>query len=737
MFSDEKEIKNLEVTVDSVVYQTDSNEFKVVRVTTSDKAERKFTAVGEMPELYEGQDLVLEGKWVSHEKYGRQFRVTKCVVNQPTTEKGVKKYLASGLIDGVGEKYANRIVEKFGEETLDVIENQPDALLEVSGIGEKRLEKITESWEDQKKIREVMIALKGYDISTAYSLRIYREYGAQAPTIVKSDPYRLTHEIDGIGFKIADRIAAKVGVDHDDPERAKAGLRYTLRESSANGHVYLPRRVLVDRAQEILGTDKGLVDGALDEMIADGYLISGDELEGTPQIPVYLPSLYFAEVEVADSLCSLDSHGRAKTGLDEGRVDNLIDSYQISSGFDYNGEQRDALRAALTNKVTVITGGPGTGKTTIIRGIISIMKQLGWKVTLAAPTGRAAKRLSETTGEEAKTIHRTLGYTPPGTYEHDEENKLETDAIVVDELSMVDLRLLNHLLRAVPEGSHLVLVGDADQLPSVGPGDVINDIIKSRRVKTVKLTKIYRQSETSDIVENAHRINSGEYPVARNRDEGDFFFFEEKDPDAARRKIIELVSREIPKRWDLDPLSDLQVLSPMYKGVCGVDRLNEDLQKRLNDEGHGGEGIGDFYVGDKVMQTKNDYEKLVFNGDIGRIVSLDKSEKELEVQFPDYGVINYKKGDITSLDLAYAVTIHKSQGSEYEGVILPVLNQHFVMLKRNLLYTAVTRSKKLVVLVGSQRALGIAVNNDKENRRFTALTERLRRSFKENEQRFS
>ncbi|MBS3812507.1 ATP-dependent RecD-like DNA helicase [Candidatus Bipolaricaulota bacterium] len=729
MFSNDKEIKKLEVTVDNIVYQTDSHEFKVVRVTTSDKAEKKFTAVGEMPELYEGQDLELEGKWVRHEKYGRQFQVNKCVVNQPTTEKGVKKFLASGLIEGVGEKYANRIVDKFGEDTLEVIEQQPKALLEVSGIGEKRLEKITESWEDQKEIREVMIALKSYDISTAYSLRIYRGYGARAPSIVKDDPYRLTHEIDGIGFKIADRIAAKVGIDHDDPERAKAGLRYTLRQSSSNGHVYLPRRILVDRAQEILGTDKGLIVEALEKMLEDGYLISSDELQANSRTPVYLPSLYFAEVEVADSLSSLDSTGRWEVGLDPGGVDNLIDSYQISSGFDYSGEQREAVRTALTNRVTVITGGPGTGKTTIITGIIAIMDKLGWEVTLAAPTGRAAKRLSEMTGENAKTIHRTLGYSPPGTFEHDEENQLDTDAIIVDELSMVDLRLLNHLLRAVPDGSRLVLVGDADQLPSVGPGDVINDIIKSNRVKTVNLTRIYRQSEASEIVENAHRINNGDYPAIRNRDDGDFFFFREDDPDAARRKIIELVSREIPGRWDLDPLDDLQVLSPMYKGVCGVDRLNEDLQKRLNDEGYGGEGIGDFYVGDKVMQTENDYEKLVFNGDIGRIVSLDKSNKELEVRYPDYGVINYKKGDIDSLDLAYAVTIHKSQGSEYEGVILPVLNQHFVMLKRNLLYTAVTRSKKLVMLVGSQKAIGIAVNNDEENRRFTALTERLRRSY--------
>lgn len=729
MLIDENEIKKLDVTVDRIVYQAESNQYKVISVITSDKAEKRFTAVGEMPEVYEGQDLLLSGKWVRHERYGRQFQVDKCVASQPTTEKGIKKYLASSLIDGVGEKYAERIVERFGEGTLDLLEDSPEALLDVDGIGEKRLDKIVDSWEKQKKIREVMIALKTYDISTAYGLRIYKEYGSQASAIVENDPYRLTHEIDGIGFKIADRIARKVGIDHDDPERTKAGLRFTLRKSSSNGHVYLPQRVLVERAGEILGVDRHLIEDALRELIDDEYLIEDSQAKSTDQRPIYLPRFYFSEVESAENLARLDYSGSMETGLDIDRVESLIDGYQISSGFDYNQEQREALKAALLNKVTIITGGPGTGKTTIITGILEIMSKIGWEVTLAAPTGRAAKRLSETTGREAKTIHRTLGYQPPGIFEHDEENQLDTDAVVVDELSMVDLNLLDHLLRAIPEGSHLVLVGDADQLPSVGPGDVINDIIQADRIRTVELTQIYRQSGASDIVENAHRINNGQYPVIHNEDGGDFFFFRKDEPDGARQKIIQLVSKVIPSRWDMDPLDDIQVLSPMYKGVCGVDRLNEALQDKLNPDGGKQGQIGDFLVGDKVMQTRNDYEKRVFNGDIGRIVGIDKSVEELEIRFPEYGVINYKKEELPSLDLAYAITIHKSQGSEYDGVILPMLNQHYVMLKRNLLYTAVTRSRRLVMLVGSQKAIGMAVNNDQENRRYTGLTERLQRAF--------
>lgn len=724
-------IKKLEVTVDRIVFQSEGNSFKVIRTTSSEDSEEKITAVGEMPEVYEGQDLVLEGVWVHHDRYGRQFQVKKCMVSAPTTKKGVKKYLASDLIKGVGEKYAERIVNKFGEETLDIIEKNPDFLLNVDGIGEKRLDQILESWEQQKEIRDVMIALKSHDISTAYGLRIYEKYGSQAQEIVKRDPYRLASDVDGIGFMIADRIAQKVGIDQEDPGRIKAGLRYTLRESSNDGHIYLPWRVLVEKAVELLDLPQGLVEGQLEKLLDEGGLITTEESEATDGKPVYLPFLYYAEQEVAEKLAVLDSFSRPESGLSSAHISELIDGSQMESGLEYNEEQQAAIRTALMNKVAVITGGPGTGKTTVITGMIAIMEKLGWDITLAAPTGRAAKRLTETTGREAKTIHRTLGYKPPGTFTRNEENQLPTDVVIIDELSMVDLRLINHLLRAIPVGSHLVLVGDADQLPSVGPGDVINDIINSGVISLVELTRIYRQSRTSDIVKNAHRINKGKYPVISNKDGADFFFFEESNPVDARKKIIKLVASEIPDKWDMDPLEDIQVLSPMYKGLCGVNMLNRKLQAKLNDNTNlDSSTVQSFRVGDKVMQTENDYDKGVFNGDIGKLVNFDRSTEELEVQFSDYGVINYKKDEATSLDLAYAITIHKSQGSEYEGVVLPILNQHFVMLKRNLLYTAVTRSRRLVVLVGSKRAAGIAINNDKETRRYSALAEELRESEK-------
>ncbi|MEF8837765.1 MAG: ATP-dependent RecD-like DNA helicase [Candidatus Bipolaricaulota bacterium] len=717
--------EKIEVTVESVVYQNQENGFRVIRGSRGHK-EDGVTAVGKTPEVYEGQDLVLEGEWTRHERYGRQFQIEKCKIDPPSTEKGVKRYLASGLIKGIGDKYAEKIVERFGEDTLDVIEERPEDLLEINGIGEKKLEKVRESWKKQRQVKDVMVSLKRHDISTAYGLKIYEKYGSQASTVVEKDPYRLTREIDGIGFKVADRIARKVGMKPEDSKRIKAGLIYTLERASNDGHIYLPKKKLFKKSRELLEIPPDLIRDKIENMTSTGSVIeeSSDGKKDTSRI--YLPALYFMEEEVAEKLVALEGYGDGARISDEGRINELIDGYQITSGIDYNPEQREAIQAALQEKVTVVTGGPGTGKTTIVTGIIALMEDLGWEVILAAPTGRAAKRLEETTGREAKTIHRTLGFKPPDEFEHDSENKLSADAIIVDELSMVDLRLIDHLLQATPEGTNLVLVGDADQLPSVGPGDVMGDIIEAGAVSVVQLDQIYRQSGRSDIVTNAHRINKGEFPRI-NENNTDFFFIEEKVPGRASDEIIELVSEEIPNEWDMDPIKDVQVLAPMYKGDCGVDQLNTALQNELNPEDELGFGPeDDFRVGDKVMQTKNNYEKEVFNGDIGRIVGADRSDSRVEVDFPDYGVISYEKNEISALELAYAITIHKSQGSEYDAVIIPLLNQHYVMLKRNLLYTAVTRSRELVVLVGSKKALGMAVNNDRESRRFTTLSRRLK-----------
>lgn len=729
LFEDGAENDELEITVESVVFQNDDNGFRVLRGTRAGSDDNLVTAVGKMPEVYEGQDLVLEGEWTRHKKYGRQFQVEKCQVDQPTTEKGVKKYLASGLIKGVGDKYAERIVDQYGEETLNVMEENPEYLLEIDGIGEKKLEKIKESWEKQRRVKDVMVSLKRHDISTAYGLKIYREYGAQASTIVETDPYRLAAEIDGIGFKIADRIAGKVGIEPEDSGRISAGLRYALDGATDNGHVYLPRKKLLDRAGEVLEVSPKLIESQLNELLSREELYEEkDKASGRSR--VYLPSLYHVEEELAEKLVELNEVGREKGVKDEGRVRELIDSYQISSGIDYNEEQREALRQALLDKVTIITGGPGTGKTTLVEGIIELMGELSWEVLLAAPTGRAAKRLEETTDHEAKTIHRTLGFKPPGEFDHDRDNKLSADGIIVDELSMVDTWLLDHLVQAIPEGTHLILVGDADQLPSIGPGDVMNDILDSGTIGVKKLQRIYRQSRQSDIVTNAHRINKGEYPVISDG-ESDFFFREKKNPEEAADKIVDLVAKNIPGRWDMDPMKGIQVLSPMYKGAPGVDNLNSSLQEELNPGDPVLDNRKGFRVGDKVMQTENDYEKGVFNGDIGKIVGSDKKEGELEVRYPEYGVLTYEKSELDSLELAYAITIHKSQGSEYRAVVLPVLSQHYIMLKRNLLYTAITRSRELVVLVGSKKAVGMAINNDQENRRYTTLSRRLREKVDE------
>jgi len=731
MGQDMNETKKLDITVENIVYQNRDNGFRVIRGTTSDGEDNQITAVGKMPQVYEGQDLALKGKWKQHREYGKQFQVEKCQVGQPSTEKGVKKYLASELIKGVGEKYAERIVDKYGEETLDVMDRNPESLLQIDGIGEKKLEKIKDSWKEQRQIKDVMVALKSHDISTAYGLKIYKKYGAQASNVVEEDPYRLTSDIEGIGFKIADRIAHKVGIEAEDPQRIKAGLRYTLDQATNNGHVYLPRNKLLTKTRDLLEVSPDLVKEQLDNMVSDGALVK-EETDRAEGDRIYLPSLYITEKEVAGRLVALKSAGVEAGISDEDRIDGLIDGYQISSGIDYNEEQREAIRRVLKNKVTVITGGPGTGKTTIIEGIIELMEELGWEVTLSAPTGRAAKRLEETTGHEAQTIHRTLGFKPPNQFEYDSENKLPADGIVVDELSMVDMWLLNHLVGATSRGAHLVLVGDADQLPSIGPGDVMKDLIDSEALAVQRLDRIYRQSRRSDIVTNAHRINNGDYPVIRDG-ETDFFFHEENNPGQAADEILRLVSKKIPDSWDMNPMSDVQVLSPMYKGRCGVDRLNRELQESLNpgEEIFGGES--DFRVGDKVMQTKNDYDKGVFNGDIGRIVNADRSTGDVEVRYPDYGVVTYEKTDLDSLELAYAITIHKSQGGEYEAVVLPVLNQHYVMLKRNLLYTAITRSRKLVFIVGSKRAVGMAIDNDRESRRFTTLSRRLREKVDDRE----
>lgn len=758
--------------VERITFRNEDNGWTVARlIPVKGRKDELITIVGNLGSLVPGESLEMGGFWDTNPNYGKQFRVERYKILLPATITGIQKYLGSGLIKGVGPKTSERIVKKFGLETLDVLEISPERLAEVPGLGKKKADLIRKAWNEQKAIKEVMVFLQGQGVSTALAVRIYKEYGDSAIGVVKNEPYRLARDVFGIGFKTADKIAASMGIASDDPERLKAGLLYVLGEAGEDGHVFLPRADLIKQSVELLQATNEQIEAALRELLEERgaervpiYNLKDvpttrkviTEADETPAMgiaesratysvaevdetqakdsmeAIYLPPFNQAEMGVSAGLLRLRNASSNKDKLAYFKAAPFEQVYSYLADKDnlvLNEKQKEAVRMALTEKVSVLTGGPGTGKTTSMRAVLRVLQVKQKKVILAAPTGRAAKRLSETTGASATTIHRLLELRPGGKAAFDRDNQLDTDMIVVDESSMLDVLLMNRLLQAIPSGAHLLLVGDTDQLPSVGPGSILADIVNSGVVPVVRLEQIFRQGEGSAIVTNAHRINQGEMPLL-SKEISDFFFFVEDDNEKAAELLVDLVANRIPRKFKMDAIKDIQVLAPMHRTKAGVGELNTSLQETLNPPAdHKRErkwGGRIFREGDKVMQLKNNYDKLVFNGDGGLITEINQEDQLLQVQMEDGRMVEYEFNELDELTLAYCVSVHKSQGSEYPVVVMPLVTSHFPMLQRNLIYTAVTRAKKVVVLVGSRRALAIAIKNDRQNRRFTGLMPRLR-----------
>ncbi len=708
----------LQGQLERVTFHNEDNHFTIAKIRVKGRRDL-VTIVGTLFSVSPGEILKLTGDWDRHPKFGEQFKFTAYETVIPATLHGIEKYLGSGLIKGIGPVMAKRLVEKFGTETLDVIENETGRLSEVDGIGEKRIDMIRAAWLEQKEVRDVMLFLQSHDVSSAYAVKIYRQYGRDSIAVVKENPYRLAADIFGIGFRTADSIAAKLGMPKDSSVRAEAGILYALQQFAANGHVYYPHDELVEECREILGISAAVIAASIDSLAGRRLIV----IEGNA---VYLSEFSVAERGIAECLRNLTKADRRFFIVDR---DKAIDIVEHGLRLTLAANQAQAIRESIDAKVMVITGGPGTGKTTIIRGIIMLHDVSAMRILLAAPTGRAAKRMAEATGREAKTIHRLLEFSPKNdnSFKRNETNPLDADLIIIDEMSMVDTVLMYHLLKAVPNPATLILVGDVDQLPSVGAGNVLRDIIDSGHVPCVRLNEIFRQARESLIIVNAHNINKGEFPIMRPEQGShqDFYFIQQEEPEKVLTEILELCATKIPQKFGFDPVNDIQVLAPMHRGVVGASNLNAELQKHLNrtaDELHRGGRI--LKVRDKVMQIRNNYDKEVFNGDIGRIAVIHREDQEVIVDF-EGKTVPYDFADLDELILAYAISVHKSQGSEYPCVIMPVLTQHYLLLQRNLLYTAVTRGKKLVVLIGTKKALGIALRNNKPQERFTKLKERL------------
>ena len=743
----------LRCVVERITYQNPENGYSVLKCRVKDYSEL-VPVVGNLLDANVGSVLLVEGNWKVDSKYGRQFTAESWEETLPATVYGMEKYLGSGLIKGVGPKFAKKIVQKFGSETFDIIENNVDTLIEVEGIGSKRVKMIAESWERQKEVKNVMLFLQEHGVSTSFAAKIYKEYGNASIQTMKENPFRLADDIWGIGFRTADQIAQKLGFEKNSFVRLRSGIMYTLSELSNQGHVYALRRQLVCEATKLLEAEEGCIEMTLQEMLRSQDVILEKTLlkegeDGEPAEPVYLPPFFFAEIGVAGKLRKLadtPAGDRLWTGLaaareKSGRDDLSVDVGAIEKivGMTYDEVQRDAIRRAAVSKVMVLTGGPGTGKTTTTTGIIQAFQAYGLKILLAAPTGRAAKRMSEATGMEARTIHRLLECKPPEGYKRNEDNPLEGDVLIVDECSMIDIVLMNSLLKAIPPQMRLILVGDIDQLPSVGAGNVLRDMIDSGRFPVTRLTRIFRQAHASRIITNAHRINRGQMPDLSNGSASDFFFMERENPEEVVPVIVDLVRNRLPDFYHVQP-DQIQVLTPMQRGVVGATNLNLALQEALNPaeqeifvRGKGKITVTKemlrrsgfaFRAQDKVMQIKNNYDKEVFNGDIGIVESVNAEDRTLQVNFDGHAV-EYDSSELDELVHAYATTIHKSQGSEYPIVVMPVLMNHYVMLQRNLIYTGITRAKKILVMVGTKKALSYAVRNVTVEKRNTLLKERL------------
>jgi exodeoxyribonuclease V alpha subunit len=687
--------------VDIYLFYSENNGYSVF------KLEDGTSCVGNLPKLNEGDRVELSGDWVEHPRYGKQFKVKSANISYPTTDSGIIKYLGSGMIHGIGPVTAKRIVSHFGEATLDVFDNSISRLIEVEGIGKKKLEIIKDGWEEQKSVKNVMLFLQSNGISSTYSVKIYKEYGDAAPELIQKNPYRLISDIWGIGFKTADGIGKSLGFTGDDPFRLKAGILHTLQQAIKDGHTFLPKDELIKEASYMLQADVGYSDTLFEDLETSGDIYRNNN-------KVYISDFYHAEREIENSINNLLSI----TPVKPPKLDKILSSFNEN----YSDEQLDAIGTSYSEKMLIITGGPGTGKTTTLKGIIQLFQTFDKKIMLAAPTGRAAKRMTEVIGLEAKTIHRLLEFNPQDkSFNHDVDNPLETDLLIVDEISMIDTLLMYNLIVAISKNTTLILVGDIDQLPSVGAGNVLKDLIASEQIPVIQLNTIFRQAKDSDIITNAHRINKGEMPALNFIKETDFVFLDENSNGKIPEKILRLCSDELPRKFDFNPVEDIQILSPIYKGDVGVTALNKLFQNKLNESATiYSQGDKIFKANDKVMQLRNNYDKNVFNGDIGFVVGTNIESKVMYISF-EGKMVDYKFEELDEITLAYAVTVHKSQGSEFPCIIMPLTTSHYMMLQRNLLYTAISRATKLLILIGTKRALAMSVNNNKVKNRFTSL----------------
>ena len=719
---------NLDGQIERITYCNEENGFTIARLKVFGQRDL-VTVVGNLMSPTPGAILKMEGEWSVHPKFGEQFKVVKYKTAVPATLYGIKKYLGSGLIKGIGPVMAGRIVKRFSKKTLDIIEHHVEKLVEVDGIGKKRVALIEKAWEEQKEIRDVMLFLQTHGVSSGYAVKIFREYENNSIPVVTENPYRLAEDIYGIGFITADTIAEKLGFSKDSEQRIEAGILYVLHQLSDEGHVYYPYEELINKSREILTVERDVVVDAIAVIAVNKKIViedlnSGIEKFAVNNKAVYLAKFYLCETRIAGMIKRLVFSPGCMRSID---IDSAVAWVQEQLSIQLAEKQIEAVAGSCENKMMIITGGPGTGKTTIINAILKIFSKITGRIMLAAPTGRAAKRMSETTGYGAKTIHRLLEYSfANGGFQKNEKKPLNCDLLIIDEASMIDTVIMYHLLKAIPPEATFILVGDVNQLPSVGAGNILNDIIESGLVPVVKLNEIFRQARESRIIVNAHRINKGMMPYLTSKDKkNDFYFIEQEDPERVLDIILRLVKDRVPSSFGFDSVNDIQVLSPMHRGVAGAANLNIKLQEALNSSGTGIiRGSRNFRVNDKVMQVRNNYDKNVFNGDIGRIIRVSTEDQEVTISF-DGRRITYDFNDLDELVLAYAVSVHKSQGSEYPVVVIPVLTQHYMLLQRNLIYTAVTRGRRLVVIVGTKKAMAIAVKNDKTHRRYTYLKERL------------
>ncbi len=770
----------LQGILERIVYESHDTGYTVGRLSARDHAEL-ITVVGNLAAINPGESLLLQGEWVDNPKYGRQFQIEKYETVLPANVVGLRKYLGSGLIKGIGPKMAALIVRKFGMDTMDVIEYEPEKLARVPGIGQKRVELIKEAWEAQREIKNVMIFLQSHDVSTAHAAKIYKTYENDAIPIVTENPYRLADDIYGIGFVTADTIAQKLGINKDAPQRVQAGIKYVLSQKADEGHVFQHRAELIEACQTMLEQEPEAIEQGIhalieiEEIINPGFTdfpdFSIDETQENYEVPeadqepvlthdrqpttdkpsaIYLAPFYYAELGVANQFSRLLASQAQSPVLLPPNTTPFLTQLENEMDLHFAPQQYKAIQTALTARAMILTGGPGTGKTTTVVGMIRLFEAQGKHITLTAPTGRAAKRLSETTHREAKTIHRLLEFSPKiNTFKRNRQNPLNTDVVIVDETSMVDLLLMNRLMQAIRSTTTVILIGDVDQLPSVGAGNVLKALIDSQKIPVIQLTEIFRQAQESMIVTNAHRINKGDLPELTGDADRNFFFIEEEDPEEITELICSLISDRLPSHYNYHPIDDIQLLCPMRRGVLGTENLNKRLQEVLNtpyttptthpfikkpigpgtysqtpSPGNQTITAGGFRVGDKVMQIRNNYDYDVFNGDIGRVVAIEQLDKKVHIQYPDKQV-TYDTADLGELVLAYATTIHKAQGSEYPAVVIPLHTQHYIMLQRNLLYTGITRAKERVVIVGTKKALGICIRNNQVMKRNSYLAQRL------------